>query len=101
MADETNNNSTEEGAVVVVEESAPIAYRYDSSKNTTGGFFPGVPKASLTQEQYDRLPKHLQRSIAASPMYVATATATAKPKDKDKEEGATPNKPKANSKAKE
>ena len=96
MADETSN-STEDGAVVVVEESAPIAYRYDSSKNTTGGFFPGVPKASLTQEQYDRLPKHLQRSIAASPMYVATA----KPKDKDKEEGATPNKPKANSKAKE
>ena len=91
MADETNNNSTEEGAVVVVEESAPIAYRYDSSKNTTGGFFPGVPKASLTQEQYDRLPKHLQRSIAASPMYVAA----------DKEEGATPTKPKAKSKAKE
>ena len=94
MADETSN-STEDGAVVVVEESAPIAYRDDSSKNTTGGFFPGVPKASLTQEQYDRLPKHLQRSIAASPMYVATA------KPKPKEEGATPTKPKANSKAKE
>lgn len=89
MADEVNNN-TEEGEAVVV-ESAPIAYHYDASLNPNGGFFPGVSRGSITQEQYDRLPAHLQRSIAASPMYVAT----------DAVEGVAPTKPKPKSKAKE
>lgn len=91
MADEVNNNTEDVEAVVV--ESAPVAYHYDASLNPNNGFFPGVSRGSITQEQYDRLPAHLQRSIAASPMYIATGT--------EEGEGATPTKPKPKSKAKE
>lgn len=92
MADEVNNSTQESGEAVVVVDSVPIAYHYDASLNPNGGFFPGVPRGSITQEQFDRLPAYLQRSIAASSMYVA--------QDGEKE-GATPIKPKAKSKAKE
>lgn len=87
MADETKQEADEQ--VAVVEDSVPIAYYYDASANKTNAFFPGVPRGAITQEQCDALPKWLQRSIAASPMYVSATPAT------EKEGGDSAAKPKA------
>lgn len=47
------------------------ALYFDSSKDE-GGEFPGVPKRDLTQDEFDALPKWLQASVEASPMYRKT-----------------------------
>lgn len=54
------------------------ALYFDSSKDE-GGEFPGVPKRDLTQDEFDALPKWLQASVEASPMYRKTAIRKAKP----------------------
>lgn len=63
-----------------------IAFYFDTSKDT-GGEFPGVPKADLTSEEFDALPKWLQASVEASPMYRKTNPnpTPRKPADEEKE----------------
>jgi hypothetical protein len=62
-------------------------YYYDESKNPAGVFYPGVPLADLTEEEYARLSKADQAAVAAHPMYRKT-----QPKDaaKEKEKEAAP-----------
>jgi hypothetical protein len=55
---------------------------YDASKNPDGGALPGgVPLADLSDEEYNALPKWLQASVDASPLYRKT------PLPKEKKEG--------------
>jgi hypothetical protein len=58
-------------------------YYYDASKNPAGVFYPGVPLADLTEEEYQRLSKADQAAVAGNPMYRKTA-----PKDAPKEKPA-------------
>lgn len=53
---------------------------YDEAKNTEGRFIPGVPLRDITQDEYEALPKHLQRSVDAADIYRKT-----KPKSEPKE----------------
>lgn len=51
-----------------------IARYYDASKNADAAGFPGVPLRDLTEEEFDALPEHVQRSVDASPFYRKTPT---------------------------
>jgi hypothetical protein len=60
-----------------------IARYYVADANLDGAHFPGVPLADLTEEEFDALPKWLQASIDASPLYRKTKPrAEAAPKAK-------------------
>jgi hypothetical protein len=60
----------------------PIARYYDAEKNEEGRYFPGVPQGDIDEARWEALPKWLQETVDASPMYRKTkvaATAKAKP----------------------
>jgi hypothetical protein len=60
-----------------------IARYYNADANPDGAHFPGVPLADLTEEEFDALPKWLQASVDASPLYRKTkpsASRKAEPK---------------------
>lgn len=44
-----------------------VARYWDESKGD--GFLAGVPSRDLTEEEFNALPKHLQRSVDASPQW--------------------------------
>lgn len=54
------------------ESGDPIVYAYHKERNPDGAFFFGVPLRSLTRAEYERLPAHLQASVAASSFYRRT-----------------------------
>jgi hypothetical protein len=61
------------------------ALYFDASKDD-GGMFPGVPKRDLTDEEFEALPKWLQASVEASPMYRRTNPSPAPRKAVEKKE---------------
>jgi hypothetical protein len=46
-----------------------LAYHFDKSKMPDDEYIPGVPRRSLTQEEYDGLPAHLQATVTAHAAY--------------------------------
>lgn len=58
---------------------------YEASKNTDGGYIPGVPLRDLTEEDYNSYPAWLQASIDASPLYRKTKPTQHKPAEKETE----------------
>jgi hypothetical protein len=54
-------------------------FYYDESKDPDGAqHIYGVPKADMTDEQFEALPKWLQAQVDASPRYRKTAPTAAK-----------------------
>lgn len=49
-----------------------IARYYNAEANADGAHFPGVPLADLDEETFNALPKWLQESVDASPLYRKT-----------------------------
>lgn len=69
-----------------------ILYYYDEAANPEGAFFPGVPLADLTEEQFEEQPVWLQASIAAAKFYKKSApkkadNATPEKSEPEKKEG--------------
>lgn len=62
-----------------------IARYYDATQNTDGAFLAGVPLRDLTEEEWDELPAHLQRSVDALPFYRKTKPRTGTPALPDEE----------------
>ncbi len=60
----------------------PIARYLNEANVQEGVFFPGVPLADITEEEFDALPKHLQEAVDASPMYRKTKPAEKKAANK-------------------
>jgi hypothetical protein len=59
--------------------SIPIARYYDIEKNPEQAFLAGVPLRDLTDEEWEALPPHLQRSVDALPFYRKTKSRTSTP----------------------
>lgn len=72
--------------------SEQIAFTYLEKKNPHGSFISGVPLRDLTAVEFDRLPKHVQRSVRATDFYKEAEsgkeedTAPVKPTKKSKED---------------
>lgn len=56
---------------------ADIAFRYDATKNPSGGNLPGVPLKDITTEQFERYADWLKDSIRAQPFYIPVEPAPA------------------------
>lgn len=61
--------------------------RYYDEEKAGGQFFPGVPARDLEDEEYDALPKWLQKSIDDSPMYRKSKVGTEAPATPKKKSG--------------
>lgn len=59
-----------------------IARYWDGSKDD-GSFLAGVPSRDLTEEEYEALPAHLQRSVDAAAQWRKTKPRTEPAKDGD------------------
>jgi hypothetical protein len=59
----------------------PARY-YDAEKNKEGRYFPGVPQGDIDDATWEALPKWLQETVDASPMYRKTRPDAGKPAPK-------------------
>lgn len=46
-----------------------IAFTYNASANPSEGSYPGVPLADITDDEFNALPRHIKRTLLASPLY--------------------------------
>lgn len=65
-----------------------IARYYVKDENPNGDHLPGVPLADLSEEEFAELPKWLQESVDASPMYRKTKPADGKKRNSASDKGA-------------
>jgi hypothetical protein len=67
-----------------------IARYYNADANPDGAHFPGVPLRDLTEDEYEALPKHMQHSIDASPLYRKTKPSASRKAEPKSEAAAAP-----------
>jgi hypothetical protein len=65
-----------------------VARYYDKEKNAEGASLAGVPLRDLTEEDFEALPAHLQRSVDALPFYRRTNPNPTRRKAEPKSEAA-------------
>ena len=68
MADKDKDKKEEPTKV----EAADVVLYYDADANPNGLSYPGVPLTDLTKEQYEAMPKWIQKSVDASDFYRKT-----------------------------